>query len=128
MLSLADFSNALKPPKENPLAFEPVGVLYWQAPEVRAYVPSHDLTACVLISLHSGPYNALKVDVWSLGATVWEMAQARPPFVDEEDNTPHNRWPPLDRPQLYSPQFHDFLRLCSEPPSSRPDPSLLLKV
>ncbi|KAJ8075133.1 hypothetical protein PM082_019460 [Marasmius tenuissimus] len=109
VLKLTDFSNALKLPKENPLAFEPVGVLYWQAPEVRA-----------------GPYNALKVDVWSLGATVWEMAQARPPFVDDENSSPGNRWPPLDMPQLYSPQFHTFLRSCSEPPSSRPDPSALL--
>ncbi|KAK7045473.1 hypothetical protein VNI00_007726 [Paramarasmius palmivorus] len=109
-LKLTDFSNAIKLPRESPMAFDPVGVLYWQAPEIRI-----------------GPYNALKVDVWSLGATVWEMAQARPPFADSETASPAERWPPLDKPQLYSPAFHDFLRLCSEPFSSRPDASQLTK-
>ncbi|KAL0575095.1 hypothetical protein V5O48_006871 [Marasmius crinis-equi] len=108
-LKLTDFSNALKLPKDSPTAFEPVGVLYWQAPEVRA-----------------GPYDALKVDVWSMGATVWEMAQARPPFADS-DQPPSNRWPPLDKPQLFSPAFREFLRLCSEPAATRPSPSELLK-
>ncbi|KAF9264479.1 kinase-like protein [Marasmius fiardii PR-910] len=111
ILKLTDFSYALKLPKETPMAFDPVGVLYWQAPEVR-----------------TGPYDALKIDVWSLGATVWEMAQAKPPFADAEDEEfISNRWPPLDKPDLYSPAFHDFLRLCSEPASSRPSPNELLK-
>lgn len=73
-----------------------------------------------------GPYNALKVDVWSLGATVWEMAQTEPPFYDT--GKPADRWPPLSEPQFYSPAFHDFLRKCSEPASKRPEPQELLKV
>ena len=54
------------------------------------------------------------------------MAQTEPPFSDTQQFA--ERWPPLRQPELYSPAFHDFLRKCSEPPSSRPNPSDLLKV
>jgi len=75
------------------------------------------------------PYNALKVDVWSLGATVWETAQAEPPFAEVQDpRLIGDRWPPLYQPEIYSRSFHEFLHLCSEPSSSRPDPSELLNV
>lgn len=72
------------------------------------------------------PYDTLKVDVWSLGATVWEMAQRDPPFADTQQLA--DRWPPLDRPELFSPPFHAFLEKCSEPAATRPSPSELLKV
>jgi serine/threonine protein kinase len=107
-LSVADFSNAVQVTKDSPMRSDIAGVVFWQAPEVR-----------------KPPYNALKVDVWSLGATVWEMAQTEPPFSDTQQFA--DRWPPLRQPELYSPAFHDFLRKCSEPPSSRPNPSDLLK-
>jgi serine/threonine protein kinase len=92
------------------------------------------LTTCYLIltlilSASGGPYNTLKVDVWSLGATVWETAQAAPPFTDVQDpRLIGDRWPPLHQPEIYSRSFHEFLRLCSEPSSTRPDPSELLDV
>ena len=54
------------------------------------------------------------------------MAQTEPPFSDTQQFA--DRWPPLRQPELYSPAFHDFLRKCSEPPSSRPNASELLKV
>ncbi|KAH9837713.1 kinase-like protein [Rhodofomes roseus] len=109
---IADFSSAVKVSKEEPSRTDTVGVVYWQAPEVR-----------------TPPYNALKVDVWSLGATVWEMAQAEPPFSDIEDPRliPH-RWPSLHQAEIYSRSFHDFLHLCSQPSSLRPDPDDLLKT
>ncbi|KAF8064011.1 STE/STE20/PAKA protein kinase [Lyophyllum atratum] len=103
ILKLTDFSNAVQVTQESPMRSDPAG-----APEVR-----------------SPPYNALKVDVWSLGATVWEMAEAEPPFADTQQFG--DRWPPLSKPQLYSPAYHNFLRSCSEPPSSRPTPSELIK-
>ena len=80
----------------------------------------------LLTPLIRPPYNALKVDVWSLGATVWEMAQQDTPFAETKQLA--DRWPPLRQPELFSPPFHDFLRKCSEPAASRPDPSDLLKV
>lgn len=78
------------------------------------------------IYLCSGSYDPLKIDVWSVGATVWEIAEANPPFSDTQQ--PADRWPPLSEPALYPPSFHDFLRLCSEPAASRPTPKALLEV
>ncbi|THU93395.1 kinase-like protein [Dendrothele bispora CBS 962.96] len=108
VLKLTDFSNAIQVSPASPTCTDAVGVLYWQAPEIR-----------------TGSYNALKVDIWSVGATVWEMAEAEPPFADT--SVPADRWPPLGQPQLYSPAFREFLRLCSEPAASRPDPLELMK-
>ncbi|GLB44224.1 putative protein tyrosine kinase [Lyophyllum shimeji] len=109
ILKLTDFSTAVQITPESHMCSDIAGVAYWQAPEVRC-----------------PPYNALKVDVWSLGATVWEMAEAEPPFAQTQQFG--DRWPPLSKPQLYSPAYHNFLRLCSEPPSSRPSPSELSKT
>ncbi|KAF9054235.1 kinase-like domain-containing protein [Panaeolus papilionaceus] len=117
VLKLADFSNAIQVTKENPNRAENVGVVFWQAPEVRRHAGFR--------SYLPPPYNALKVDVWSLGATVWEMAQTQPPFYDTGVLADH--WPPVDQPSLYSPAFHDFLRKTSEPASSRPRPMDLMK-
>ncbi|KAF9526014.1 kinase-like domain-containing protein [Crepidotus variabilis] len=108
VLKLADFSNAVQLPTENSMREDVVGVAFWQAPEIRR-----------------GPYNALKVDVWSLGATVWEMAETQPPFADTKQLA--DRWPPVSQPELYKPAFHDFLRKCSEPSISRPSAEELLK-
>ncbi|KAG6902639.1 hypothetical protein C0995_013764 [Termitomyces sp. Mi166 len=104
----SDFSNAIQLPPESSTSSDLVGVPYWQAPEIR-----------------SPPYDALKVDVWSLGATVWEMAEAEPPFAETQQFA--DRWPPLSKPQLFPPAYHEFLRLCSEPPATRPSPTELTK-
>ncbi|KIM41724.1 hypothetical protein M413DRAFT_71058 [Hebeloma cylindrosporum] len=103
VLKLADFSNAIQVTRESSMRDDVVGVPFWQAPEVRR-----------------PPYDALRVDVWSLGATVWEMAQQDPPFADTQQLA--ERWPPLRQPDLFSPAFHDFLRKCSEPAAVRPSP------
>ncbi|KAK0237017.1 STE/STE20/PAKA protein kinase [Armillaria nabsnona] len=108
ILKLTDFSNAIQTTSRSSTCSEPVGVLYWQAPEVRC-----------------GPYDPLKVDVWSLGATVWEMAEAEPPFFQTSEA--EDRWPPLTHPEVYSPAFREFLRACSDPPATRPSPAELAK-
>ncbi|CDO68792.1 hypothetical protein BN946_scf184989.g58 [Trametes cinnabarina] len=112
VVKLADFSNAVQVTRDNPIRTELAGVAYWQAPEIR-----------------SGSYNALKVDVWSLGATIWELAQAEPPFSDIADPKEFgDELPALSQPEIYSRSFHDFLLLCSKPSSSRPDPHELLST
>ncbi|EJD05054.1 kinase-like protein [Fomitiporia mediterranea MF3/22] len=112
VLKLADFSNALLVDPAYPTYKEPAGVIYWQAPEMR-----------------SSPYDAQKVDIWSAGATVWEMAEAEPPFmhieVDDIKDLPE-RWPMLSKATEFSRSFHDFLNLCSNPPSERPSAHDLL--
>lgn len=80
----------------------------------------------LIYAVLSPPYNALKVDVWSLGATVWETAEAEPPFSSSQQLS--DRWPPLSKPKLFSPAFHDFLRQCSEPAALRPSPANLCSV
>ncbi|KAM5537386.1 hypothetical protein V8D89_008905 [Ganoderma adspersum] len=110
VIKLADFSNAIQVSPSNPSCSDPAGVIYWQAPEVR-----------------SGPYNALKVDVWSLGATIWELAETEPPFSEITDPRQlGTELPSLSQPEIYSRSLHDFLDLCSNPSSSRPDPHDLL--
>jgi len=112
IVKVADFSNAVRVTRNSPTCVGAVGVIYWQAPEMRA-----------------GVYNALKVDVWSLGATVWELAQTEPPFADVQN--PHeigSQWPALRHPELYSRNFHEFLHLCSRPSASRPNANELLNT
>lgn len=110
-LPTADFSNGVRMSPQKPTCSDAAGVLFWQAPEVRTGLP----------------YDPLKVDIWSLGATVWEMSQAVPPFADIQDpRQMGTRLPPLSQPEIWSRAFHDFLRLCSEPASTRPCPGDLL--
>ncbi|KAH9966198.1 hypothetical protein BGW80DRAFT_1343403 [Lactifluus volemus] len=80
VLKLADFSMAVSSSPGTPKRSDPVGVIYWQAPEMR-----------------TGLYDPLKVDVWSLGATAWELVHGNPPFQDIEDVrviASHHQLPP----------------------------------
>lgn len=132
-LNSADFSNAVTITPGSPTCTGVVGVIYWQAPEVRTYVfrslpySSHRFSVVLpFSSTSSGVYNPTKADIWSLGATVWEMAESTPPFHDAGDL--RDRWPPLTRAKEFSRSLHDFLTLCSNPVASRPDVSLLAQV
>jgi serine/threonine protein kinase len=75
-------------------------------------------------------YDPLKVDVWSLGATTWELAHGDPPFADVQDMRDifGAQLPPVRQPEAFSRSFHDFLHSCSQPAASRPDPDELLEV
>jgi hypothetical protein len=72
-----------------------------------------------------GLYNFLKVDVWGIGATVWELLEGAPPFLE---TSLADRWQPLTDGARYSQSVHQFLDLCSRPAHSRPEASGLLKV
>ncbi|KAL4065517.1 kinase-like domain-containing protein [Scleroderma yunnanense] len=120
VVKLADFSSAVRVSESSPTVTGAVGVIYWQAPEMRA-----------------GPYDALKVDVWSVGATVWELAETVPPFSmpaspnSQTFSIPNSKhlglqWPPLSHPEHYSRGFREFLRLCGVDAVARPSPAELL--
>jgi len=83
--------------------------------------------------MRTGLYDPLKVDVWSLGATMWELAHGDPPFADVQDTrriaaVVGTQLPPVRQPDALSRSFHDFLHLCSQPAASRPDPDELLNA
>ncbi|KAJ7271004.1 hypothetical protein C8J57DRAFT_1716199 [Mycena rebaudengoi] len=83
-----DMLQALVQP-ESPRCADPVGVPDWQASEVR-----------------SGSYDAPKVDVWSVGATVLGASRGARAVLR------HGA-------ALYPPAFHEFSRLCFEPTEAR---------
>jgi serine/threonine protein kinase len=80
--------------------------------------------------MRTGLYDPLKVDVWSLGATTWELAHGDPPFADVQDMRDifGAQLPPVRQPEAFSRSFHDFLHSCSQPAASRPDPDELLEA
>ncbi|KAJ7241266.1 hypothetical protein C8J57DRAFT_1561458, partial [Mycena rebaudengoi] len=66
----------------------------------------------------AGPVSVPYWQAPEVDATVWALAEARPPSSDTE--------PPVSEPALYSPAFHEFSRLCSEPVEGRAEPGALL--
>jgi serine/threonine protein kinase len=148
----------VRSPPGTPKRSDPAGVIYWQVRHgtmfpfftghLKLFPPLGTRNANVscpsfirILNLNvqslllfltnpSGFYDPLKVDVWSLGATTWELVHADPPFSDIQD-TRHivgTQLPPVRQPDDYSRSFHDFLDLCSQPAASRPDPDELLNV
>jgi serine/threonine protein kinase len=106
------------------------GVIYWQAPEIRRFVSS--LSRYILLMSSSfcrGVYDAMKVDVWSLGATVWELIEGETPF-ESDPNGPSDRLPEITRTDLQqvSQGLLGFLNLCESPAERRPNARSLLEV
>jgi len=69
----------------------------------------------------------MKVDVWSLGATVWELIEGETPF-ENDPSGPQDRLPELTNVQEVSQGLLGFLHLCEMPPTRRPPARELLQV
>ncbi|KAG8944037.1 hypothetical protein FRC04_002232 [Tulasnella sp. 424] len=114
LLKLADFSSATMTSKTACKRRSTQGQPpYWMAPEMR----------------RGQAYDPHEADIWSVGATVWEVAQGDPPFIEVEDPRKFlDQLPELDEPERFSEHFHDFLRLCGQDPGQRPRAVELLRT
>lgn len=77
-----------------------VGTVCWMAPEMIKGKQKYDN----------------KVDVWSFGIFVVELAAGEPPYINEQQirvlyNIAHNPAPRIDKNQ-WSPDFCDFVDQC----------------
>jgi len=115
-VKIADFGYAAQLTQKKALRNTVVGTPYWMAPE-----------------LIRGQDYGIKVDVWSLGIMLMEMAEGEPPYME----FPPLRAlflittkgiPDLRKPQNWSEDFRDFLRCCLiKDYDDRPDAEQLLK-
>jgi serine/threonine protein kinase len=93
-----------------------IGTPYWMAPEV--------------ILQNHYDYRA---DIWSLGITAIELAEMLPPLSSVHPMRalfliPNSPPPTLKEPQLWSQEFHDFVRQCLvKNPEERPTAKKLLQ-
>lgn len=94
-----------------------IGTPFWMAPEV----------------LQQTDYD-VKSDIWSLGITLIELAEGRPPHHDVHPLRaifliPSCDPPTLTHPDEAAPEFVDFLQLCLQKDASRrPAAKELLQV
>jgi len=115
-LKLADFGYAAQLTQNQQKRNTVVGTPYWMAPEV----------------IRGSSYG-IKVDIWSLGIMLMEMAEGEPPYME----FPPLRAlflittkgiPPLKEPTKWSNDFNDFFSKCTaKDPDRRPDAATLLK-
>jgi len=116
-VKIADFRYAAQLTSQKTKRNTIVGTPYWMAPE-----------------LIRGQNYDTKVDIWSLGIMVMEMAQGEPPYME----FPPLRAlflittkgiPDLNEPQKWSQPFREFVSLCLEKdPEKRPSASELLEA
>jgi len=114
-IKLADFGYAAQLTAKQQKRNTVVGTPYWMAPE-----------------LIRGQDYGVKVDIWSLGIMMMEMAQGEPPYME----FPPLRAlflittkgiPPLKEQTRWSPDFHDFFNHCIDVKvETRPDADTLL--
>jgi len=115
-VKLADFGYAAQLNQKQQKRNTVVGTPYWMAPVL---IRGHDY--------------GIKVDIWSLGIMMMEMAEGEPPYME----FPPLRAlflittkgiPPLKAPQNWSSDFNDFFAKCLEKdPEKRKDSTELLK-
>eukprot|EP01122_Echinamoeba_exundans_P014147 TRINITY_DN6348_c0_g7_i1.p1 TRINITY_DN6348_c0_g7~~TRINITY_DN6348_c0_g7_i1.p1 ORF type:complete len:1031 (+),score=156.79 TRINITY_DN6348_c0_g7_i1:192-3284(+) len=114
-VKIADFGYAAQLTNEKSKRATIVGTPYWMAPEV----------------IRGSEYDQ-KVDIWSLGIMLMEMAEGEPPYME----FPPLRAlflittkgiPPLKKQDKWSPELQDFLSRCLEKESAdRPTAEELL--
>jgi protein-serine/threonine kinase len=117
VLSIADFGYAAQLTAQQQKRNTVVGTPYWMAPEL---IRGHDY--------------GVKVDIWSLGIMVMEMAEGEPPYME---------FPPLralflittkgipdpKEADKWSDEFKDFLKQCLvKDANMRPTGKTLLNV
>jgi len=92
-----------------------IGTPFWMAPEV----------------IEELDYD-YKADIWSLGITVIEMAEGRPPHSEMHPMRvifiiPSRPPPTMTNPEKWSPELNDFVKKClMKDPTERPDATTLL--
>lgn len=97
-----------------------VGSPYWMSPEV-------------IVAQNGANGYDHKADIWSLGITAIEMAEGKPPHYDINPLRvifviPNRTPPTLQKPDLWSSNFHDFVAKCLQRNSTdRPSAEELLK-
>lgn len=115
-IRLADFGVSAKLKKPTDRATTAIGAPFWMAPEV----------------ISEQPYDG-KADVWSLGITVIELVEGRPPnshmnamkalFIIPQQEPPRLKDPRLPR------DMHDFVKTClTKLPKKRPTSKQALQL
>ncbi|XP_038885756.1 mitogen-activated protein kinase kinase kinase 5-like isoform X2 [Benincasa hispida] len=117
VVKLADFGMAKHLTGQYDLSLK--GSPYWMAPEV--------IKAAMLKD--ANPDLALAVDIWSLGCTIIEMLNGKPPWCEFEGHQAMfkvlNKTPAI--PEKLSPEGKDFLQCCFQRnPADRPTAMVLL--
>ncbi|GMM35350.1 putative serine/threonine protein kinase [Saccharomycopsis crataegensis] len=115
-VQLCDFGVAAQLTANNSKRNTMAGTPYWMAPEV----------------ILEGTTYSFKVDIWSLGITVYELVTGNPPYCDKDA-----KWamqliakhkPPRLQSNKFSPLLKDFVAAClDENPQERPMADDLLK-
>lgn len=115
-VKIADFGYAAQLTKGRSKRQTIVGTPYWMAPE-----------------LIRGIEYDQKVDIWSLGIMLMEMAEGEPPYMDYPPLRAlflitTKGIPGLKEPSKWSPKLTDFLLKClTQDPAARPDANSLLE-
>jgi len=115
-VKLADFGYAAQLTKGSIKRNTVVGTPYWMAPEL---IRGHDY--------------GTKVDIWSLGIMLIEMAEGEPPYMDYPPLRAlflitTKGIPPVRNQHKWSREFHDFFSKCLDVNvQTRPEASELLR-
>ncbi|CAO3638643.1 unnamed protein product [Cunninghamella blakesleeana] len=115
-IKIADFSQCAQLTNNQENRRSVIGTPYWMAPEV----------------IKGSEYDT-KVDIWSLGVMMMEMAEGDPPYMEHPPLRAvfliaSNGVPELNNTSMWSDSFNDFVKQCTTVnPIQRPDAEQLLK-